>query len=40
MKQKQTAPNKPKKSMAMRIVVLIMVIAMFAGFIVLPLLQN
>lgn len=32
--------QKPKKSMAMRIIVLIMAFAMFAGFIILPLLQN
>ncbi len=31
---------KPKKSTWMRILVLVMVLAMFAGFIILPLLQN
>ena len=42
MKQKQTShqmPHKPKKSMAMRILVLVMAFAMFAGFIILPLLR-
>lgn len=41
MKQKQTSqmPHKPKKSMAMRILVLVMAVAIFAGFIILPLLR-
>lgn len=36
----QPVRTKPKKSAAMRIIVLIMAFAMFAGFIILPLLQN
>ncbi len=31
---------RPKKSTAMRILVLVMVVAMFAGFIILPFLQG
>lgn len=31
--------QKPKKSTAMRVLVLVMVLAMFAGFIVLPLVR-
>ncbi len=38
MSQNNT-PNRPKKSMAMRIIVLFVVVAMFAGFIILPLLH-
>lgn len=40
MKQAPKRPQGSNKSTAMRILVLIMVFAMFAGFIILPLLQN
>ncbi len=40
MKQAPKRPQSSKKSTAMRILVLIMAFAMFAGFIILPLLQN
>ncbi len=38
--QKEVNDLKPKKSMAMRIIVLVIAIAMMAGFFMLPLLQN
>ena len=37
---KDLPPQKPKKSMAMRIFILVMCIAMLAGFIILPLLPR
>ena len=37
---KDLPPQKPKKSMAARIFVLVICIAMFAGFIILPLLPR
>ena len=40
MKQTPKRPQGSNKSTVMRIIVLVMAFAMFAGFIVLPLLQN
>lgn len=40
MKQTAKRSQGPKKSTFMRILVLIMAFAMFAGFIILPLIQN
>ena len=40
MKQGSKRPSGSNKSMFMRILVLIMAFAMFAGFIILPLLQS
>ena len=37
---KDLPPQKPKKSMAMRIFILVMCIAMLAGFIILPLISQ
>ena len=40
MKQASKRPQGKKKSTFMRVLVLIMAFAMFAGFIILPLLQH
>jgi hypothetical protein len=40
MKQTYKRPQSTKKSTFMRVLVLIMAFAMFAGFIILPLVQN
>ncbi len=40
VQQAQPLPRRPKKSMAMRILVLILAFAVFAGFIIMPLLSR